>query len=99
MDGCWKGPIPGNNWLIAPVEGKGMRFQAALVAIPEGGKVEAADASVRIQGANAVTFIVTAATSFVHYRDISGNPAAACEKARRRCCRQRLRDSPPPARG
>ncbi len=28
MDGCWKGPIPVKNGLIAPVEGKGLRFQA-----------------------------------------------------------------------
>ena len=32
MDGCWKGPIT-NNWLIAPVEGKGLRFQAALLTL------------------------------------------------------------------
>ena len=33
MDGCWKGPIPIRNPLIAPVEGKGLRFQARLRAI------------------------------------------------------------------
>ena len=37
MDGRWKGPIPGNNRLIAPVEGDGMRFQAALLATSRGG--------------------------------------------------------------
>ena len=41
MDGCWKGPIPVSNWLIAPVEGKGLRFQTVLLAIPEGGQAEA----------------------------------------------------------
>ena len=80
MDGCWKGPIPGNNWLIARVEGKGLRFQAALLALPEGGRSGAADAGVRIQGANAITFVVTAATSFVNYHDTSGDPDATCEK-------------------
>ena len=79
MDGCWKGPIPVKNWLIAPVAGEGMRFQAVLLALPEGGRSEAADGSVRIQSANAVTLIVAAATSFVNYHDISGHPAAACE--------------------
>jgi alpha-L-fucosidase 2 len=79
MDGCWKGPIT-NNWLIAPVEGKGLRFQARLVAQPEGGRSEATDTSLRIQGAEAVTFILAAATSFVNYHDISGDPAAVCEK-------------------
>ena len=33
MDGCWKGPIT-NNWLIAPVAGKGLRFRVALFAQP-----------------------------------------------------------------
>jgi alpha-L-fucosidase 2 len=80
MDGCWKGPIPGNNRLIAPVEGDGMRFQAVLLVLADGGESQAKDASVRIKGANAVTFILTAATSFVNYHDIGGDPAAACEK-------------------
>jgi alpha-L-fucosidase 2 len=80
IDGCWKGPIPVKNWLIAPVEGEGVRFQAVLLALPEGGRSEAADADVRIRNANAVTFIVAAGTSFVNYRDIGGDPAAACEK-------------------
>ncbi len=80
MDGCWKGPIPGNYWLIAPVEGDGMRFQAVLMVLNDGGESQAKDASVSIKGANAVTFILTAATSFVNYHDIGGDPAAACEK-------------------
>ena len=80
MDGCWKGPIPVDNWLIAPVEGKGIRYRAALLAIPEGGRSEAVANSVRIRGADAVTLILTAATSFVSYHDIGGDPAAACEK-------------------
>ena len=62
MDGCWKGPIT-NNWLIAPVEGKGLRFQAALLTLAEGGQSEASDSSLRIQKADAVTFILAAATS------------------------------------
>jgi alpha-L-fucosidase 2 len=80
MDGCWQGPIPLTNWLIAPVEGRGLRFQTALLARPEGGETDGADSSLRIRQADAVTFILAAATSFVNYRDISGDPAAACEK-------------------
>jgi alpha-L-fucosidase 2 len=80
MDGCWRGPIPVQNWLIAPVEGKGIRYRAALLAVPEGGRSEAAADSVRIQGADAVTLILAAATSFVNYHDIGGDPVAACEK-------------------
>ena len=79
MDGSWKGPMK-KDWLIAPVEGKGLSFQAVLLAHPEGGRFEATNDSVRIQGADAVTFIVTAATSYVNYTNISGDPAATCEK-------------------
>jgi alpha-L-fucosidase 2 len=79
MDGCWKGPMKPNP-LIATVDGKGERFRAALLALPEGGRSEAAEGTVHIQGANSVTFIVTAATSVVNYHDISGDPAAKCEK-------------------
>jgi alpha-L-fucosidase 2 len=80
MDGCWQGRIT-NNWLIAPVEGKGLRFQTVLLALPEGGRIETTNSSLRVQGANAVTFIVAAATSHVNYRDIGADPAARCEKA------------------
>ncbi len=80
MDGCWKGPIPIRNPLIAPVEGKGLRFQARLRAIPVGGRLVGNENSVRIEGADAVTFLVTAATSYVNYHDITADPAAACEE-------------------
>jgi alpha-L-fucosidase 2 len=80
MDGCWKGPIPVKNWLIAPVEGDGMRFQTVLLAFPEGGSSQAKDSRLRVTGANAVTFVLTAATSFVNHHDIGGDPAAACSK-------------------
>jgi alpha-L-fucosidase 2 len=79
MDGCWKGPIPIQNPLIAPVEGKGLRFQARLRAIPAGGRLVGSENSVRIEGADAVTFLVTAATSYVNFHDITADPAA-CEQ-------------------
>jgi alpha-L-fucosidase 2 len=78
-EGCWKGPMQPNG-LIATVEGKGERFQATFLALPEGGQSKGGDGAVRIQGANSLTLLVTAATSFINYHDISGDPAAACEK-------------------
>jgi len=78
MEGVWKGPIEG-NWLIAPVGGEGLRFQARLAAIREGGRTEVDGDALRIRDADTVTFLLTAATGFVDYRDISGDPAAACE--------------------
>jgi alpha-L-fucosidase 2 len=79
MDGQWKGPM-GQNWLIATVEGKGIRFQTVLKAIREGGRSEADGDRLRINGADSVTFIVTAGTSHINYKDISGDPAVVCEK-------------------
>ncbi|MCX5682884.1 MAG: glycoside hydrolase family 95 protein, partial [Planctomycetota bacterium] len=81
MDGTWKGPGTVKNGLIAPVEGKGLRFQAALLALPDGGKSSAAEDCLRIEGADAVMLVLAAATSYVNYRDISADPAARCEKA------------------
>jgi alpha-L-fucosidase 2 len=49
--------------------GKGMSYAARLMVVPQGGKVECTDAGVRVEDANAVTLIVTAATDYRH-----GNP-------------------------
>jgi alpha-L-fucosidase 2 len=76
MNGCWKGP----NGLRSPVEGKGLRFQIALLAYPDKGQYGVSDTSLIINKANSVTFVLTAATSFKNYTDISGDPAATCEK-------------------
>lgn len=79
MDGQWKGPM-GQNWLIATVEGKGIRFQTVLKAIREGGRSEADGDRLRINDADSVMFIVTAGTGHINYKDISGDPASVCEK-------------------
>ena len=98
MDGSWKGPIPVRNWLIAPVEGKGLGFQAGFLAFPDGGRLRAAMNGVRIQRQRRHPRC-RGATSFVNYHDISGDPAAGCEKISGRRRRQGLRDAPSPARG
>ncbi len=77
MDGHWKGPVKG-DW-IGPTSGEGLRFETALVARSEGGKSEAIGSSLQITGADAVTLVLAAATSFVNYQDISGDPAARCQ--------------------
>ena len=66
--------------MIAKVEGTGLSFQTSLVAIPEKGTIESTDSSLVVKNANSVTFKLTIATSFVNYNDISGDPAATCEK-------------------
>jgi len=80
LAGTWRKPGSGTNWLIAPVEGPGLRFEAAMTAQAEGGQSEATADSVRIRKADAVTLILTTATSYLNYHDISGDPAAQCQK-------------------
>jgi alpha-L-fucosidase 2 len=80
LNGTWKYIPERESWLIAKVEGTGMDFQTFLVAMPEKGSMEATDSSLVVSNANSVTFVLTAATSFVNYKDISGDPAAECER-------------------
>ena len=80
LNGTWKYIPERESWLIARVEGTGMDFQTFLVAMPEKGSMEATDSSLVVSNANSVTFVLTAATSFVNYKDISGDPAAECER-------------------
>ncbi len=80
LDGTWRKPSSGTNWLIAPVEGEGLRFEAAMTARAEGGQTTATADSLRIRQADAVTLILTTATSYINYHDITGDPAAECEK-------------------
>lgn len=80
MNGTWKYLPTEDSWLIARVEGPGMKFQTALIASTDKGTLEATDSSIVVTNANSVTFILTIATSFLNYKDISGDPAGACEK-------------------
>ncbi len=80
INGTWRYLPETESWLIAKVEGTGLRFQTDIVALTEKGTLLATDSSLVVTDANSVTFILTAATSFVNYKDISGDPATRCEK-------------------
>jgi alpha-L-fucosidase 2 len=80
INGTWKYLPKNESWLIAKVDGMGMNFQTELIAVPDNGKLEITDSSLVISNANSVTFILTAATSYVNYNDISGDPSSACKK-------------------
>ena len=84
VDGCWKGPMK-EDWLIATVNGKGESFRTTLIARSDGGKSFATDSTIGIKNANSVTFILTAATSYINYHDISGNPIKKCKKVLADC--------------
>lgn len=75
LDGVWEGPLP-KYWLIAPTEGKGMKFQTVLKAMNDGGESTITKNKLSIRNANSVTLLLTAATSHVNYNDISGDPVA-----------------------
>ena len=78
INGTCKGPLPyrkGN----AIFEGTGISFQTALLAYPEKGEYGPSDSSMIINNANSVTLVLTAATSYKNYKDISGDPAKAVE--------------------
>ncbi len=80
MNGTWS-YLPQRNFdLIAKVEGDGMSFQTDLIAQTEKGSVEATDSSLVIKGANSAVFVLTIATDFVNYKDISADPSERCEK-------------------
>jgi alpha-L-fucosidase 2 len=51
----------------------GVKFQARLKIIPEGGKVELANKSLVVSNANAVLLFVSMATNFVDYNNISAD--------------------------
>ncbi|MBM4018860.1 MAG: glycoside hydrolase family 95 protein [Planctomycetes bacterium] len=67
--------------LAGQVEDGGLKFEARLAAAAEGGKVAVKDDGISVEGADAATLILAAATSFRNYRDIGADPAARCAAA------------------
>ena len=63
-----------------------IRYEARLVARTTGGRVDVDYRTLRVTGADTVVLLFAAATNFVSYRDVSGDPAervrAALERAR-----------------
>jgi len=55
-----------------------LSFEAVLKVQTEGGSVEASDSSLVINGARTVNLYLVAATSFISYKDISGDPSRIC---------------------
>ncbi len=62
--------LAGRTWL-----GKGMRYQARLLAQNEGGEVSTKGDTIRVRNADAVTLLLVAATAYW-----GDDPAAICEK-------------------
>lgn len=56
-----------------------LTFEARLKVVPSGGKLVAGNNSITVENANSATLYLVAATSFVNYHDISGDPDKRCE--------------------
>jgi alpha-L-fucosidase 2 len=61
-----------------------LTFQARARIINQGGLVNASDNKLSVQGADSVTILVAAATSYKRYDDVTGDPAGLCEDYLRR---------------
>lgn len=57
------------------VQGR-LKYEARLQAIPQGGRMWVDDVDLHVQGADAVTLYIAAATNFVNYRDVSADQHA-----------------------
>ena len=67
--------------LSGQVEEGGLRFEARLKVVLQGGKASTSDGAIVVENADAATLLLAAATSFKNYRDISAEPAQRCEQA------------------
>ncbi len=74
------GPRVGDKKGNAAWEGEGLRFATSLRALADGGAVSPKEDRLEVRNANAVTLLLTSATSYVNYNDISADPV---EKAHR----------------
>ena len=69
--------------LSGRVKGGAIRFEMRLRVLAEGGRVAVQDGRVDVVGADAATLLLTAATNFVSFRDVSADPSAKAEAALR----------------
>lgn len=77
MDGCGDDGLMVNGKSADYLGVKGrVRYRARLEAVPEGGTTKVAGTELFVEGADAVTLYLVAATNFVDYRDVSGDPVA-----------------------
>lgn len=63
---------------IAPEEG--MKFEARVRVITQGGTVSTTDNDLTVENADAATLILVAHTNYVNFQDVSADPASRCEQ-------------------
>jgi alpha-L-fucosidase 2 len=57
-----------------------LKFEARLLAAAKGGKLRVDSQRISVSDADAATLVLAAATSFKNFKDVSGDPAAACRR-------------------
>jgi len=65
--------LRGRNASYEGVKGR-VEYQARVKGIVEGGKIDTFEDTLKIEKANAVTFLIAAATNFVNFKDVSTDP-------------------------
>jgi len=58
-----------------------LRYTVRLRAVSAGGRIDAEGDRLVVRGADTVTLLIAAATNFVNYRDVSGDPDARVDAA------------------
>ncbi len=69
---------PNTLALTGQVEEGGLRFESRLRIAAQGGRVHLSDSGINVEKADEVTLVLTGATSFKNYEDISADPAERC---------------------
>jgi len=64
--------------LTGQVEQDGLRFEARVKVVSDGGRGVTRDNFISVENADSVTLLLTAATSFKNFQDISADPARGC---------------------
>lgn len=67
--------------LIGQVEEGGIKFEARLLAKANGGKLTIRDDAIVVDGADTAMLLLTGASNYKSYTDLSANPAARCDAA------------------
>ena len=89
MDGLPPGGlvVRGKSADYMGVEGK-LRYEVRLLALPEGGDMTVDWDELVVRGADVLTLLIAAATNFVSYTDVSGDPATRVDAALKTAARK-----------
>lgn len=82
----------GARSLIRTYDKPGLKFTAQSKVILDGGKLLPGKDKLTIQGANSAALIYTAATSFIDYQNVSGDPAAKVTDILSKVAKKNLHD-------